>query len=227
MNILALDTSSDACSIAISVDNLIFTDHVVGAMQQAQLILPAIHGLLSKAGIKLNDLTAIAFGCGPGRFTGLRIGVSVSQAIAYAAGIPLVSISSHAALAQGAYRKFGILNSYIAVDAKMKEVYWSQYKISSYGLAEPVGEEIICPPENLDVILNPVYAKLGDAWHMVQSSLHFIATHASITPEAQDILPLAKEKFFQQKTIKPANAYPTYLRMTVTTPPRNNNPAAK
>src|SRR5690606_29845388 len=103
MKLLAIDTSAQACSIALQIDDEVKVWHEVVPMQQAQLILPRINQLLQESNLSLNQLDAVAFGCGPGSFTGVRIATSLAQGLGYALNIPLIPISSLAGLAQAAY----------------------------------------------------------------------------------------------------------------------------
>ena len=103
MKILAIDTSSNACGVALLCNNEVKALHELAPMQQTQKILPMIDALLGEAKVSLNQLDALAFGCGPGSFTGVRIAVSVMQGLGYAMNLPLIPVSSLAALAQAAY----------------------------------------------------------------------------------------------------------------------------
>src|SRR5471032_2163673 len=107
MKILAIDTSANACSVALLINNETLSSHKVIPMQQAQLILPMIEELLLTANITLNQLDALAFGCGPGSFTGVRIAASVAQGLAVAHDLPVISVSSLQALAQAAFLQLG------------------------------------------------------------------------------------------------------------------------
>ena len=121
MKILAFDTSSNACSVALLNGSAVHSSNKTLPMQQAKLILPMIHTLLDECSVGLEELDAIAFGCGPGSsFTGIRIATSVAQGLGFATQKRLISVSSLAALAQTAYLAHGKERVFVAVDARME-----------------------------------------------------------------------------------------------------------
>ncbi len=117
-------------------------------MRHAELLLPAIRSLLDEAGLPLADLDAIAFGRGPGSFTSLRIGIGVVQGLAWGAGLPVVPVSSLAAVAQEAFELSGsrVQSVCVAMDARMNEVYTADFHCASGDYVEAAGEERVCPP---------------------------------------------------------------------------------
>ncbi len=139
--ILAIDTSTDACSVALMIDeNTVTESSVIAPREHTQRILPMVANLLKEQGVKLKDVDAIGFGCGPGSFTGLRICISVAQGLVYGADIPLIPISNLYAMAQGVLR-LSLERGSVAqtdesdalvipiFDARMNEVYWSAYHV--------------------------------------------------------------------------------------------------
>lgn len=146
MKLLAFDTSSTACSVALLIDGQNQEEHIQALhanapRQQAQLILSMIQELLQPFGLRFTDLDAVAFGCGPGSFTGIRIASSVAQGIGFAAQLPLIQISSLAAVAQAAYDQFRWTTLLTALDAHMEQVYFAIYETNNRGLVEIRGEE--------------------------------------------------------------------------------------
>ena len=141
MKLLTLDTSTDACSCALSVDGEIGEQSVIAPRQHTTLILPMIDQLLAEAGLKPTQLDGIAFGRGPGSFTGLRIACGITQGIAFAADIPVVPISCLATLAQGAYLEQGIEKVLASIDARMNEVYFANYFLNQEKIMQLVDEE--------------------------------------------------------------------------------------
>src|SRR5690348_12267838 len=131
MKLLALDTSSIACSVALLLDGDVHYLHKIAPMQQAKLILSMIEELLKTHSLKVNHLDAIAYGCGPGSFTGLRIACSVAQAFGLAADKPLIPISSLAALAQATYIEHQEKKVLAAIDARMDQIYWAAYELQN------------------------------------------------------------------------------------------------
>ena len=115
MKILAFDTSTSACSIALLNHEQITSFHEIAPMQHTKIILPQIKQLLLNAKLELNQLDAIAYGCGPGSFTGIRIANSIAQALAFAQDKPLIQISSLAVLAQSAYATQGWENVWVCL----------------------------------------------------------------------------------------------------------------
>lgn len=139
--ILALETSTHACSVALQLADSIYTEHVVEPQIHTKIILPMVDSVLQQAGIELADLDLLAFGQGPGSFTGLRIAASVVQGLAFGADKPVVGISSLAALAQLGFAETGARHLVAQVDARMGELYWGEYIVNTAGVVEVVGND--------------------------------------------------------------------------------------
>ncbi|NNJ83882.1 MAG: tRNA (adenosine(37)-N6)-threonylcarbamoyltransferase complex dimerization subunit type 1 TsaB, partial [Gammaproteobacteria bacterium] len=131
MKILAIDTATDACSVSLHMDGQYRDSHEIAPRKHAEILLPRIEALLSAAALSPRDLDALAFGRGPGAFTGVRIATGVIQGLAFGADLPVVPISSLHALAQGAWRERGEKNILAAFDARMGEVYWGAYQLDT------------------------------------------------------------------------------------------------
>lgn len=216
MKLLALDTSSTACSVALLVDDKIDFLHRILPLQQAQSILPMINELLSIHKISLNQLDAIAFGCGPGSFTGVRIATSVTQGLAYAMQLPVIPVSSLAALAQAAYRELGWKKLLVAIDARIQEVYWGAYQVNEEGLAVLVGQEKVSSPQEIKLSEEGWYG-VGNAWEVYADQIAYVPLNvdASRLPMAQGVLELAKVKYANKEWVTAKNALPIYLRDSV------------
>lgn len=216
MKCLAIETSSIACSVALAIDDEIFALHRIAPQQQSQMILPMIDELLTSKNIALNQLDALAFGCGPGSFTGVRIATSVTQGLAYALNLPVIPISSLAALAQTAYQEKGYEKLLVAVDARIQEVYWGAYEVNHKGLVMLHGNEHVSRPEEI-VMLNNSWAGIGNAWEVYKDDIiqKPITLYSSGLPTAFGVAQLAKEKYHQQSWLNAADVHPTYLRDTV------------
>ena len=147
MKILAFDTSATVCSVAIQNGEQVRFLHKIAPMQQAKLILPMIQTLLAEFSLTFEDLDAIAYGCGPGSFTGIRIANSVAQGIAFAAQKPVIQVSSLAILAEAAYLEHSCRKMLVAVDARMNQIYWASYAVGQKGYVELIGEEHLCVPD--------------------------------------------------------------------------------
>lgn len=219
MKILAIDTSSSACSVALLNGDEIKTRHEIIPMQHANRILGFIDDVL---GSELYSLDALAWGCGPGSFTGLRIAASVTQALSYAAKLPVINISSLAALAQTAYCQHGWQNLYVAIDARMHEVYGAGYKINNLGYAELIGKEMLSSPGSLPLIFSNIsWYAVGDAWKTYQAEFmpFLMNSHAGYDveclPNAAAVAQLAKIKYENGELLHSFDALPVYLRDNV------------
>lgn len=217
--LLAIDTSTEACSVALSVNNETREIFSVIPRMHSQKVLPAIQQLLEEAGINKINIDAIAFGRGPGSFTGIRIATAITQGLAFSLKIPIVPISSLAALAQQAIRKYHVSHIIAAIDARMGEVYWGKFIVdASSGKALLQGKEHISAPEDIAISTDdsPSWYGIGSGWEYAQ---HINVNVASFTkeafPHAQDIINLAYPLLLNQHTISAEMAVPVYLRNNV------------
>ena len=147
MKILALDTATEACSAALLIDGRLITREMEFERGHGEHILPMVDAVLAEAGVTLRSLDALAFGRGPGGFTGVRLAASIVQGLAFGADLEVVPISDLAAMAQ---RAFGLephtARVLVCNDARMHEVYWACFERSHDGLAVLVGDERVGPP---------------------------------------------------------------------------------
>ncbi len=221
MKILALDTSSTACSVALYVNGTITSLHRVAPMQQTNLLLPMIEEILAGARVTLAELDAIAYGTGPGSFTGMRIASSTTQGLAFAANLPVIPVSSLAAIAQAAQMSDGALNQayLVAVDARMGQIYWGYYTTDNTGHVTLAGEETVCFPADATLAepKAPNYAGVGDGWQpygeILCQALGFKPNtiNPAQLPTAEAILKLSLNYFKQNKQISATEALPSYL----------------
>lgn len=218
MNILTLDTSSTACSLALQKGKELKTLHTIAPMQQAKLILPMIHELLESFALTPEDLDLIAYGGGPGSFTGIRIANSVAQGFGLGAQKPIIRISSLAALAQAAFLEYGHNEVLVAVDARMEQIYWASYKVMARGYMELVDQELLCAPEDITIPTGKNWCGVGDGWEKYQESLASkldfkpYPIHIQPLPTAHAILQLAKIEFELGRQFTVSDAVPVYLR---------------
>lgn len=222
MKILSIDTSSAACSVALLIDEEITATHKLIPMQQAQNILPMIENLLSSKNISFNQMDALAFGCGPGSFTGVRIAASVIQGLGYGLNLPIISISSLAALAQQAYEDLHWKKLLVGIDARIQEVYCAAYEVNSEGFMSLVGNEIVCRPEDFIIPKGNDWYGVGNAWEVYTRDIPFQPLEIDITrvPTASAVVRLARMKYLSQEWLSPAEALPVYLRDSVAKKPK-------
>lgn len=236
MKILALDTSFSACSVALFNDDIMDPlhqtkiYHQVAPMQHTKMILPMIQEMLHSSSIEPKELDAIAFGCGPGSFTGVRVASSIAQGMGFALNCPIMAVSSLAAAAQHAFTAYQWSNILVAIDAHMEKIYWATYQANSKGYVELKDQEKIILLDKLpkqpasELVSNDLLPSektdwygVGDGWakysKQLLSSKHskprMIAS--SVIPTAEAVLDLAKIKWQEGDLLKPHEAIPNYL----------------
>ncbi|MDN3639597.1 tRNA (adenosine(37)-N6)-threonylcarbamoyltransferase complex dimerization subunit type 1 TsaB [Simiduia curdlanivorans] len=216
-NYLALDTSSNACSVALCLGETRFQQFELAPRGHMQRLLPMVDSVLAQAGISLTQLDGIAFGCGPGSFTGLRVATGVVQGMAYAIDLPVIPISSLAVLAQGFARRHpnftGVLG--VAVDARMDEVYAARYRIEKQ-VAQVVGDEaVIAVTQVMQEVLATIDAGCGSGWGLEPLRQQCpTALIVDVEPDAQDLLDLVLTGAYP--AVGAAAARPVYLRNSIT-----------
>lgn len=221
--LLALDTATDACSVAIGDGNSVFSRFAVLPRQHAARILPLIDEVLEEAGLAPTDLGAVAWGHGPGAFTGVRIAAGVVQGIAWGRDLPVVGVSTLAALAQGAFRRHGARTVCSALDARMGEVYWGGYVLEDGGDAM-VAMVPDCVSDPAQVPLSPALADaagIGTGWQAYGQALAGrvglpALVDGEALPDARDLLPLARHALRAGQWAAARDAAPVYLRDRVT-----------
>jgi tRNA threonylcarbamoyladenosine biosynthesis protein TsaB len=222
LKILAVDTATEACSAALLVGDTLFSRWEEAPRDHTRKILPMVQAVLEDAGISLSDLDAIAFGRGPGSFTGVRIGISVAQGLAFGVGVPLIGISTLAAMAQGAYRLDGAEQVLTAIDARMNEVYFGRYELID-GRMQLVGDEVVSDPAALvdarGKQAGPVTC-VGTGFETYGETLSGLADELAVSqvrfPAAEDMLPLARAAWLAGEAVPVEQATPVYLRDKVT-----------
>jgi len=225
MNILALDTSTEACSAALLIGSDIVSRYTVAPRQHAKLILPMLEEVLAEANVVLGALDALAFGCGPGSFTGVRIATATAQGIAASANLAAIPISSLAAIAQRAVDEYGKEKIACAIDARMGEVYWGCYCGSDAGLVTLEGKECVVSPQAVPVPRRSLWTGAGTGWSAYEEELTLrmgpalLDLNAGLLPNATAIVRLAAADFQQGKTVSAKKALPIYLRDQVARKP--------
>lgn len=217
MKILAADTATEACSAALFIDGEINERFEIAPREHAQLLLPMIDSLMAEAELKPQQLDALAFGCGPGSFTGLRITTGVMQGIAYGADLPVVPVSTLAAISQACLQKTGYDTIFTAVDARMHEIYWAVYKRDAEGVAQLLGKEKVQPASEVDALQLTGFG-IGSGWQIYQHKLtaslgeQLIGYDADYLPHAAEIAYLGVMGVQRQQTVSVEQAMPVYLR---------------
>ncbi len=214
MNILSLDTSTDACSVAILVGDSVLERCELAPRRHATIILPMIDTLLSEAGLRIAEMDAIAFGRGPGAFTGIRTAVGIAQGIAFASDLPAVPISTLAALALGAVRETGHTQIAAILDARMCEIYLGIYV--SYGrIVKLLGKECVCSPTVAHAPPGKWFG-VGSGWkaysNILSEKLDVSGWLDERLPLAGDIARLAADPVHHADWVTSEQALPIYLR---------------
>lgn len=218
--ILIIDTSTEACSVALLNNNIVESRFDVTPQSHTKMVLPMVDTLLKQASLTAKDLDAIAWGRGPGSFTGVRIGTGIMQGLALGADKPVIALSTLAAMAQQAIEEHEATFVMAAIDARMGEVYWAVYQ-NVDGLAVLVDEEIVISPEKLQELTFPAddYVGVGSAWQAYPqlSQLANITVLDSILyPNAKSMTKLAIDAWHNDKAVAVEAASPVYVRDTVT-----------
>ena len=217
--ILAIDTSTDACSAALLFDNKNHHRFVVAPRQHTKFILPMIHELLAEAQLELNQLDAIAFGCGPGSFTGIRLAASITQGLAFVANLPVVKISSLRALAQEVFATLDKEKILVAQDARMQEIYWGEYQTDTVGIMQTIVPDQLLAPTQIKTPTDAGFIGIGNAWKIYDDILtkrcNIQLVESKTYPRAQYIAQLAAVDFAKGLTVSAMEALPVYLREEV------------
>ena len=216
MKILAIDTASNRCSAALLIQGVVYERSRLVPQGHGEWILPMVDGVLEQSNITLSDLDAIAFGRGPGTFTGVRMAISVAQGLAFGADLALVPVSDLAMIAQGAVREHQASKILVAVDARMGEVYWASF-VTENGLVTLVGDELICGPSQTPVISGEGWYACGTGWQAYPEMMDAYDSQVSHIdgerlPQAEDALPLARRDIELGLAVSPEFAAPSYLR---------------
>ncbi|HET7307879.1 MAG TPA: tRNA (adenosine(37)-N6)-threonylcarbamoyltransferase complex dimerization subunit type 1 TsaB [Gammaproteobacteria bacterium] len=214
MKLLAIDTATELCSVALYRDGAIDGRAVSEARAHADNVLPMVAELLAQAGLALAQLDGIAFGRGPGGFTGLRVAAAVTQGLALGADLPIVAVSDLAALAYGAFIEHGWRDVAAALDARMGEIYYGVYRCSEDGVTA-LTDDALAPPD--EVTLPAIDGAAGPGWQAYRAALPE-AVRAGIEnaddkpPHARSIAALGAIELAAGRDAAPESAIPVYLR---------------
>jgi len=237
VNLLAIETSTDACSVALASGTDVRVDHRIAPREHARLVLPMIDTLLAEAGLARADLDGVAFGRGPGSFTGVRIAAAVTQGIALGLDIGVVGVSTLATMAQGCFRELGDTRVGVALDARLDEIYWGAFREVD-GVVRACTEERVCAAEAAtfgndarrgesdDVRASPGWRLAGPGAERYADTLRQAldlpndppndrVVRPDVWPTARDTLALAAITIAEVGFGPPESAVPVYLRERV------------
>jgi len=222
MRILALDTATSACSTALLTDTVVITRELETERGHAANILAMIDAVLVEGGVSLGELDALAFGRGPGAFTGVRLAASVTQGLAFGADLRVVPVSDLGAVAQRAFELDASLQQVlICNDARMQEVYWACFERGAAGLAELNGTEHVGAPAAVAVPegWRTGFGGAGRGFRVypeLRALLNPSAVWDELLPRALEIAHLAWPEVVAGRAVGAAEAMPIYLRDDVT-----------
>jgi len=214
MNLLAIDTSTEACTVALQVNGR-RVEQVVLERQHAERLLGQVNELLAKQKTGLSDIDALVWGRGPGMFTGLRIGAGIVQGLAYALDRPVVCVSSLAVLAQALQNENRKILA--AIDARMGQVYWATYQPGG-ACVEEITAEQVSDPSAIGAGLEGPYIGTGSGWDQYHELLSgSLGTQLerwvpNQFPSGEALLSLGEELYQQGKAVKAFDALPVYVR---------------
>lgn len=217
MKLLALETSTDACSAALFIDGEIREKFELAPRAHTRLMLPMIDSLMADAQLRPQQLDAVALSRGPGSFTGVRIATGVAHGIAFGADIPVALVSTLAAIAQDFFKRQECDVAFTAMDARMNEIFWGVYRRNTLGLAELLGDEAVTPAGE---VLFPALAGagVGSGWavhgEILQSRLgSYVQTiESEVWPRAACVAQLGAYAFASGLAVPVEQAMPVYLR---------------
>lgn len=218
MKLLAVETSTDACSAALFINGEIREKFAVAPREHTKLILPMIDQLMAEAQLRPQQLDAIGLSRGPGSFTGVRIAGGVVQGIAFGADLPVVPVSTLAAIAQDVFnRQQDVDLSFTAMDARMDEIFWGVHQRNELGLAELIGDEAVTPAGSV-IFPDRLGHGVGSGWGVHAEQLtarlgdRVLGIQVEVWPCAACIAQLGAYGFANGLAVAVEQAMPVYLR---------------
>lgn len=216
MKILAFDTATEACSVSLAVGAQQLDRYVELGRGHAESLLPMIDAMLAEAGITLRALDAIAFGRGPGAFTGVRLAASIAQGLAFGAELGVVPVSDLAAVAQRAADLRPEVDRLLAVnDARMQEVYWAEFKRGDR--VEEAGPERVSAAAEVALPPSGTWVAAGRGLRAAPALAERCRQVGAVVlddllPRASEILALARTRVASGQLLPPERALPVYVR---------------
>jgi tRNA threonylcarbamoyladenosine biosynthesis protein TsaB len=219
LNILAIDTSTEACSAALLCsDGQVFGEYEITPRQHTRYLPQMMNAVLAAAKLSKQSLTHCAFANGPGAFTGIRIAAATIQGISMGLDIPVVQISTLAVLAQTCFDRYAVDNAIVALDARMDEVYWASYTIDENRLALLVGEEKLDKLDEVVIERTPAIG-VGHGWAVAPDGWLGGNTDTKIDsdllPDARSMLRLVQQAVVENRMVSAENTSINYLRNRV------------
>lgn len=216
MNLLALDTATESCSVALLQGEALIERSMLTPRRHGEHVLPMADALLAEAGLPRSAIDGIAVGRGPGAFTGVRLAVSVAQGLAFGLDRPVVTVSSLAALALETPTTDAAILA--VIDARMGEIYAGTFRRVEGGLVKAMGSECVCKAEDLDLPVADSWQVVGTGWGVYEEALRDRLPSAPCWaqterfPQARHVARLALPRFLAGDTLTPEQALPVYLR---------------
>ncbi|MCP4469844.1 MAG: tRNA (adenosine(37)-N6)-threonylcarbamoyltransferase complex dimerization subunit type 1 TsaB [Gammaproteobacteria bacterium] len=215
MNILALDSSTEACSAALlREDGEVFARFEVAPRQHTRLLPQMMEGVLSESGVEKSLLTHCAFANGPGAFTGIRIAAAQAQGIGIGLGIPLLPVSTLATLAQVSLDRYAYANTLAALDARMNEIYWAVYRRDEEGCAQLLGSERLGGLDDIRIDAD-LESGAGHGWLAELRARVELPIYSELLPDARSLLKLAASAARRNLAVEASLVGINYLRNQV------------
>lgn len=212
--LLVVDASSTLCSVALCYQGQQWHISEEQPRRQAQRLLPMVDELLKKAQVSKQDLQGIAYGCGPGSFTGIRIAASVTQGIALALDLPALGLSSLQAVAQEVFAQSDAQQVMAIMNAHMGEVFWGAFERDG-DLCKAISKEQVGSPEKCLAEIAEFNGEVAGDGLALPDFTHLPQQWAQVQPQAQHILSLAKDAWHKQLFTDAEEQQPVYLRESV------------
>jgi tRNA threonylcarbamoyladenosine biosynthesis protein TsaB len=225
VNYLAIDASTEACSVALQFNNQVITRFELCPQSHSLHLLPMVDQVLQQADCRLTQLDGLIFGQGPGSFTGVRIGVGVAQGLAFGAELPVVGVSTMQAMAQLAYMEHQQTRVIASIDARMSEVYCGYYELDENALMQAKLAEAVLEPQLLAAHFASCLGDdqrafaVGTGWNAYPELLQGLKHNNDIPdilyPSAAAMLDLGRHGFESDQGVSAEFAQPVYVRDTV------------
>lgn len=213
MKVLGIETSSEYCTVALRADDRTIVREERAVQRHSDLVLPMVDSVLNESGLRLVDLAGIAFGAGPGSFTGLRIACGVAQGLAIGAGLPVARVVTLLALAEAV----GAPRVVTCLDARMGEIYHAAYEHRDGSWIE-MSAPALCSPETAPVVDGEGWVGCGSGFDLYQERLaarlgeRLSGVATGLYPHAREIVTLGAAMLAVGAGVPAEQAVPLYVR---------------